>query len=160
MGTEARRHCPVCSEPFDASPDECFRCETPLRSWWPFEDAALGTAPQRGPRLLPLAIAALLGTLVAAVALRIMSGTVHAPVAMPSPAGVTPAPPTTAAIAPPPTSAGPIPATVAYRVQPGDSLWRISAAFTGDGRNWRTLWPAIAPSDPLVVGTVLQVPIR
>lgn len=46
-----------------------------------------------------------------------------------------------------------------YRVQRGDSLWRIAAALTGDGRNWRTLWPERDPSEPLVVGTVIEAPL-
>ena len=161
MATDARR-CPVCSEPYDTPPAECFRCETPLSSWWPFEDAALRSQPSRGPRILPIAIAAILGLLVAAVALRVMTGTAPAPVAMVPP--VT-APPASAAVeavpvAEPRATAPPPPASLTYRVQPGDSLWRIAAALTGDGRNWTSLWPAADAARPLAVGTVLQVPIR
>ena len=164
MGTDAARRCPVCSEPYDEPPAECFRCETRLSSWWPFEDAALRsqTQPPPGPRILPLAIAALLGTMVAAVALRVMTGTTHAPIATVAP----PPPPSTlataAATAPvaEPRESAPRPAVFRYRVQPGDSLWRVAAALTGDGRNWKTLWPSRPPEHPLAVGTMLEVPIR
>ena len=162
MGTDAARRCPVCSEPYDEPPAECFRCETPLSSWWSFEDAARRSQPARGPRILPLAIAALLGPLAAATALRVMTGTAHAPVATIAPVP----PPSTSAPAPTPVPVAetgpstPQPAVVRYRVQPGDSLWRVAAALTGDGRNWKTLWPSRPPEHPLAVGTMLEVPIR
>jgi LysM repeat protein len=51
------------------------------------------------------------------------------------------------------------PAVVVYHVQPGDSLWRIAAALTGDGRNWKALWPTTDPARPLAVGSVLEAPV-
>jgi nucleoid-associated protein YgaU len=107
--------------------------------------------------MMPIAVAALLGALVAAVAQRIMTGTAHAPVATTPSASVATAPAPVATALP---ASAVAPALVAYRVQPGDSLWRIAAALTGDGRNWRTLWPALDPQRPLAVGTVLEAPIR
>jgi nucleoid-associated protein YgaU len=163
MGTDAHRCCPVCSEPFDAPPAECFRCETPLSSWWPFEEAALDSQRPRAPRILPLAVAALAGPVVAAIALRIMTGTALAPVATVRPAMVAEAPTPPAPTVPAASASALVsaaPAVVSYRVQGGDSLWRIAAALTGDGRNWKTLWPARDPAQPLAVGTVLEVPIR
>lgn len=163
MGTDARRRCPVCSEPYDAPPAECFRCETPLGSWWPFEEAVGRSQQARAARPLPLAVAALVGPLAAVTALRVMTGTAHAPGASVPPVSVA-GPPSPSAVAAPPSGlaadASPPPRVVAYRVQAGDSLWRIAAALTGDGRNWKTLWPAMDPARPLAVGTVLQVPIR
>jgi nucleoid-associated protein YgaU len=164
MATDAPRLCPVCSEAYDTPPADCFRCETPLASWWPFEDAVRRSQPSRGPRILPLAAAMAVAALVTAVALRLMTGTAHAPVATVPP--VATATPASVAVAPAPTpvpearASVPAGASVTYRVQPGDSLWRVAAALTGDGRNWRTLWPALEPERPLTVGTMLEVPIR
>lgn len=162
MGTDARYACPVCSEPYDAPPAECFRCETPLGSWWRFEDAVLRSgAGERSPspRMLPVVGAAVLGALVAAVGLRMTTG--GAPVAAVPATAVALPPAAPPRAAPTPASAPAAPAAVmTYRVQPGDSLWRISAALTGDGRNWRTLWPTMDPTRPLAVGTVLEAPIR
>ena len=169
MAPDAARHCPVCSEPYDAPPDECFRCETPLASWWAFETAAASSRPPEPRPRRHLAVAALAGAIVASVALRFLTGTAHAPEESAGPASraslpqaaapsrePVPLPPTTVPTPAPRTA----PRAVSYRVQPGDSLWRIAAAFTGDGRNWTSLWPATDAARPLVVGTVLEVPIR
>jgi nucleoid-associated protein YgaU len=62
----------------------------------------------------------------------------------PSRAPVTSAPPVRALAAdPPPTTVTRPKAArpLTYRAQRGDSLWRIAAALTGDGRRWRELWP-------------------
>jgi nucleoid-associated protein YgaU len=103
------------------------------------------------------------------VALRFLTDTAHAPDESAAPASLASVPlsvpPLTAPVAPTPaavptrTTDTP-PRVVSYRVQPGDSLWRVAAALTGDGRNWKTLWPATDAARPLAVGTVLEVPIR
>lgn len=166
MGTDARVRCPVCSEAYDAPPEECFRCETPLAAWWPFEQAAGRSAPPEPRPRRHLALAALAGAIVALVALRFLTGTAHAPDESTASLRTVPAsvPATAPATSPPttvPASARDAPPrVVSYRVQPGDSLWRIAAALTGDGRNWTSLWPATDATRPLVVGTVLEVPIR
>ncbi len=49
------------------------------------------------------------------------------------------------------------PAVVRYRVQRGDSLWRVAAAVTGDGRRWKDLWPDRASATPLRAGEVLVI---
>jgi nucleoid-associated protein YgaU len=95
----------------------------------------------------------LVGAIVATLALRFLSGTAHAP-----DQGV--APVTSPAATLPAQAKDAAPRVVSYRVQPGDSLWRIAAALTGDGRNWTSLWPATDAARPLAVGTVLEVPIR
>ena len=162
MATDARFACPICSEPYDAAPAECFRCETPLGSWWRFEEAAARTAPVRQERwsIVPIVFAAALGALAATIALWAPARV--APVRRPASVsvGAAPAAPT-APVAPDHShdtrvGAPPVPA-IAYRVQPGDSLWRIAAALTGDGRNWKTLWPTMDPARPLAVGTVLEL---
>jgi hypothetical protein len=43
-----------------------------------------------------------------------------------------------------------------YRVQKGDSAWRVAAALTGHGQNWQFLWPELK-SKPVQVGSVLEV---
>jgi nucleoid-associated protein YgaU len=49
---------------------------------------------------------------------------------------------------------------VSYRVQRGDSLWRIAASLTGDGRRWRELWPQLdAAAGRITPGTVLEVDV-
>ncbi len=46
-----------------------------------------------------------------------------------------------------------------YRVQKGDSAWRIAAALTGAGQNWQLLWPELKDK-PLRVGGVLEVRLK
>jgi hypothetical protein len=182
MGTDARHACPVCSEPYAERPDRCFRCETPLGAWWPFEDVARGVASPRvattvatrkRPAWTPVVIVALLGAGAwlgsvwtsararVAPAASVSPSTVRAvPSAPPTPRTVIFDPETgTVTTAPAGPSARAAGIRPTYRVQRGDSLWRIAAAFTGDGRNWTVLWPARDPAQPLVVGTVLDVPL-
>jgi hypothetical protein len=60
--------------------------------------------------------------------------------------------------APPPPVSSPRPEVLTYRVQRGDSLWRIASAVTGDGRRWRELWPERRDGDGRVAaGTVLRL---
>lgn len=58
-----------------------------------------------------------------------------------------------------PTSGTPEPHRV-HRVQPGETLDRISAAYYGDATRWRELAAANAVEDPLSVrpGTILSIP--
>lgn len=60
-----------------------------------------------------------------------------------------------------PTSGTPIPHRV-HRVQPGETLDRISARYYGDSTRWRELASANGIEDPLAVrpGTLLSVPRR
>jgi hypothetical protein len=52
------------------------------------------------------------------------------------------------------------PQLVHYTIQPGDSLWRVAAALTGDGENWRRLWPEYEGREKqLQRGTGLEIPI-
>lgn len=163
MGTDGRHRCPVCSEPYEEQPAECFRCETPLRGWWSFEDAARSVRPpapepakRRRTPVVPLLLAAILGASTAAVTRGIWS---PLPRAQPSASPVA-APPPVGRPSPAVPSAPTAPSVLVYRVQPGDTLWRIAAALGGDGRNWRSLWPARDGTHPLAVGTVLEVPAR
>jgi hypothetical protein len=49
---------------------------------------------------------------------------------------------------------------VTYRVQRGDSLWRIASALTGDGRRWHELWPEHAGGEGrIAAGTLLHVDV-
>ena len=49
---------------------------------------------------------------------------------------------------------------VRYRVQPGDSPWRVSAALLGSGHRWRELWPEASTSAPVLrAGAVLDLEI-
>jgi Tfp pilus assembly protein FimV len=48
---------------------------------------------------------------------------------------------------------------IQYRVQKGDSLWRVAAALTGRGSNWVELWPEYRGHErKLMPGSVLEVP--
>ena len=164
MSAASATPCPVCAEPLTERPERCFRCETPLGAWWGFE-AALGeeaaapsaSSPARNPQRV-----AFFSLLAASVALA--GGVVAfwqsppeapAEAARPSVIPSAPAPrPSPVGVASPPAP----PHVVRYRVQRGDSLWRVAAALTGDGRRWKELFPGRADVDaPLVVGTVLEV---
>jgi hypothetical protein len=58
----------------------------------------------------------------------------------------------------PPPVPPPQPEILTYRVQRGDSLWRIASAVTGDGRRWRELWPEHGDGEGrLAAGTVLRL---
>jgi hypothetical protein len=161
MDARTEGACPVCAEPLPDRPDRCFRCETPLLPWWGFEDALRQVAEAR----TPAAAAGPRRTWVAGSALIVMALVVAAAVVVtrrsPAPVVVAPTEPA-APVAPsperPPDTA---PATFSYRVQHGDSLWRIAAGLTGDGRRWRALWPEHASGDGRIgAGAVLQVDAR
>jgi hypothetical protein len=155
--------CPVCHEPLLGRPARCFRCETPLGQWWSFEDALGAVRPAPAPRRaggVPgwLAGAVIAGEILFFVGIgvgimRDPTSTAVAPVAAPPRAPL-------AVAARPKASAPrePSPAVVRYRVQRGDSLWRIAAAFTGEGHRWRELWPQHARGHGTVrAGEVLEV---
>jgi hypothetical protein len=146
--------CPVCAEPLGERPEQCFRCETALGRWWEFEDA-LGAldaspAPMAGAswaRMLPVVfVGAALGA----------AGTIAVRRAPPPPvtAALPPAPIQTPRPAESPSRS----AVLTYRVQRGDSLWRIASAITGDGRRWRELWPEHQGGEGrIAAGTVLRL---
>jgi hypothetical protein len=68
---------------------------------------------------------------------------------------IDPTPPPTPAPTPPPPPASRM---VHYRVQRGDSLWRIAASLTGDGSKWKDLWPERSDGDAAIaVGSVVEV---
>jgi LysM domain-containing protein len=154
--TEARAEpCPVCAEPLVGRPPRCFRCETVLGPWWELEQA-LGSMEPGGPAApLPASrgwsavlVAVAVGALLGAAGLTMVRRAPAREAAAPSP---TPLPPTPAPLLPPSR-------LIDYRVQRGDSLWRIAAAVTGDGHRWRELWPEHAGTDGrITAGTVLQV---
>jgi hypothetical protein len=169
--------CPVCAEPLEGRPERCFRCETSLGAWWGFEEALaeteLGLKPvvnvnvpvpvpvpepvavlspprNRAPLYALAALAAVLVggfiVLTRPVERRVESAVFATPVTtLPPPASAEPTPP-------------PAPQVIRYRVQRGDSLWRIAASLTGDGHCWRALWPQRTDAEtPLRVGSVLDV---
>jgi nucleoid-associated protein YgaU len=58
----------------------------------------------------------------------------------------------------PSPAAAPERVMVRYRVQRGDSLWRIARSLTGEGGRWRELWPQHARGDGRIrPGTLLEV---
>ena len=144
--------CPVCAEPLRGRPERCFRCQTALTRWWAFEDALRALPPGGAPppRRTPW------GLMLAVVFLGASLGAGGVIAWRPAPAprtAVLPAPVPT----PPPVPL-PQPEILTYRVQRGDSLWRIASAVTGDGRRWRELWPEHRESEGrLAAGTVLRL---
>lgn len=148
--------CPVCAEPLLARPPRCFRCETALGPWWELEDA-LGALEARAPTAARPSRpwAALLAALAAGVVLGAASLTMVRP--PPTREAAAPAPPPPLSTLPPdPLPAEPRP--LDYRVQRGDSLWRIAAAVTGEGHRWRELWPEHAETGGrIATGTVLPI---
>ena len=168
--------CPVCREPLAEQPERCFRCETRLGPWWELEGAlARREAPRAAPeittprpalttRLLPLAVGASLALgMVAGLFLRGTEQRPHPAAALAPAEAPASSPGITASASPharvpaeaPPTNAPR--GSVTYRAQRGDSLWRVAAAVTGDGRRWRELWPD-RPSGRLVRNEVLLIP--
>jgi hypothetical protein len=176
----ASEACPVCREPLEGRPGRCFRCETPLAQWWGFEDAlgviGVGAAvpaarrPARRRGEVPgwLAAAVIAGEILFFAGLgfgitrdpgrgRAAPAAVHRAAAVPRPPVATPRSARPMAGAVPAPSPAPV---LRYRVQRGDSLWRIAAALTGRGHRWRELWPQHARGDGRVAaGTVLEVEV-
>lgn len=168
--TEAPVPCPVCAEPLTGRPERCFRCETALGAWWGFEEALAGTelggtpvVPAPAPVTVPVpepapprTRLALFSALAVSAALGAGFFSFHASsVERPVSIVVDPTPPPTTV----PTHADPpAPRIVHYRVQRGDSLWRIAASLTGDGSKWKELWPDRTDGDAAIaVGSVLEV---
>jgi hypothetical protein len=143
--------CPVCETPLEEALPRCFRCETPLARWWPLEEAlnAAETAATRRRYLRHLALVVVslfFGYSVSAL----WPNTPPASL----PAIASPPPSTLAGVRVP--APDPPPRVIRYRVQRGDSLWRIAAALTGDGRNWKELWPEYEGKElALLPGSVL-----
>lgn len=167
--TAGKLICPVCSEELDASAPKCFRCTTELSTWWPLEKtlrnrvevsearAVTGRTPYSRVVTI-LALGALLGFAGAHLSLRrgAQSSSEESPVAVKA---LSASPVDERATAERKSEAG-RPLFVLYTIQPGDSLWRVAASLTGDGRNWRRLWPEFDGQEKkLQRGTNLEVPI-
>jgi nucleoid-associated protein YgaU len=166
MAAPTDASCPVCEEPLTGRPERCFRCETPLARWWEFEAAldevAAPAAPAADRRRTRMAGSALMVMACGVAAVLIATRRLPAPVAL-APAETVALPAPVAADRPAEPSSPPErrPATLSYRVQRGDSLWRIAASLTGDGRRWRELWPEhAAGAGRIAPGTVLEVELR
>ena len=158
MDARTEPACPVCSEPLGARPERCFRCETPLAPWWAFEDALGRVAPPAavaegaGRRRRLVAGATLMVMAAGIAAVVVVARKPAAPVALAPTASVVPASPL------PAVRVEARAATFSYRVQRGDSLWRIAKSLTGDGSRWRELWPHHeAAAGRIAPGTVLEV---
>jgi hypothetical protein len=155
--------CPVCGEGFLDKPSRCFRCESDLELWWPLDQslraldgvelpasvaATSGRAASRGRFwrrnagwVVPVV---LLAGLAGAAWLSLESTRRPADTltqaALPKGrGGVAPS------LAAPPASGA---RHIRYVVQPGDSLWRIAAALTGDARRWPELIRESGGLDP------------
>jgi nucleoid-associated protein YgaU len=157
MDARTESACPVCDEPLAARPERCFRCETPLAQWWAFEDALRQVAPPAAappgdPRRRLVAGATLIVMAAGIAAVVVAARKPAAPVALAPTASLAPASPL------PPVPAETRAATFSYRVQRGDSLWRIARSLTGDGNRWRELWPQHEEgAGRIAPGTVLEV---
>jgi hypothetical protein len=159
MDARTEPACPVCEEPLPGRPATCFRCETPLAQWWSFDEALTQARLPARPTVAGRRPAWVAGAALVAMAFGIAAAVVStrkppAPVALAPTAAVAPAAPSDAPRESPP-------ARISYRVQRGDSLWRIAASLTGDGRRWRELWPQHeAAAGRIAPGTVLEVDLR
>lgn len=161
--------CPVCEQELDVTAPRCFRCTTELTSWWPLEkllrqERSEAAAPEPGASTsrflyVGFALVLLTGGLLgfAGGRLRQTGSSAGAPTEIvPSaeprataPAGLQAAQETRSGRT-----------IVQYTVQPGDSLWRVAAALTDEGENWRVLWPEYEGRETqLRVGTRLLIPV-
>lgn len=162
--------CPVCDERHETAVPVCFRCQTTLTAWWNLE-SALTAAPEResvpvavhGPSRRFQWLPGLAATGVAGLLLGLMLARVP-PAAAPDPSVATmpsrTVPETVVPSVIPPADPPTPSRFVVYHVQRGDTLWRISAAITGDGRNWTQLWPErVTRPATLRPGTTLRVAV-
>ncbi len=133
--------CPVCAAELGALAKRCYHCGSALDEWWPLEKSIqeLGPTPvQRriniwGWVFLGLTAGFLIGwlprILFSPPAQISKEAQINKPVA-----GQTAEQPKL----PAPRQGSEV---IEYHIQRGDSLWRIAAGFTGEGRNWAKLWP-------------------
>jgi nucleoid-associated protein YgaU len=155
----------MCAESLEGVPERCFRCETPLADWWRFEEA-LGRLPAAGTPTRPPPGArvrdAVIGALVAAAGLIAAMAALGPDRNTPPSGAAAGAAPVVVTVAPPSPAPRAAPAAVVrYHVQHGDSLSRIAARLTGDGRRWRELWPERARSRAHIqAGEVLEVRLK
>jgi hypothetical protein len=164
--------CPVCAETLDTSAPRCFRCTTELTYWWPLEDALRNRAP--GPTQIPdnpsrpgrasffpFVSILLLGALLGFAGGNLWRGAAEGRPTEEVSVSAELSPSPQEEPAPVVTAAEPlVPQVVLYTMQSGDSLWRVAAALTGDGENWRRLWPAYQGREKeLRRGTTLDIPI-
>lgn len=161
--------CPGCQTILKERLEKCFRCEADLSRWWPLEDAirtaaagpghAQGVSSVRrneGSRWPILIAIGVLGCVVGAGLVRIgwMGRHQVNPVTPETRMSGTTQPSSIQAV----HAGEPF---VLYRVQTGDSLWRIAAAFTGDGNGWASLFPEyVGRERELRVGAVLSVNLQ
>ena len=157
--------CPVCREPLTGRPERCFRCETLLAPWWEFEGMLAQPAVVPPPATKRRSAALLVAGIAVGMALGLTAGLELSGRETPArdvPATVVPKAPASSPSEIPARAAqtgGKAARRMTYRVQRGDSLWRIAAAVTGDGRRWRELWPdrahgRVARNEVLVISNL------
>ncbi len=156
MKNERPPVCPVCNEVLSERAARCFHCETKLEAWWPLEERLLEADSQEKRSAWAAGRWAVgLAALVVGTGLGLgwqwlgpeeTSVEASLPPVVASSAVVQ----ETATKEPPPV--------IHYRVQRGDSLWRVALALTGRGADWSSLWPEYAGRElELEVGTVLEI---
>jgi hypothetical protein len=149
--------CPYCGEPLKDRPAQCFRCETDLRAWWVFERSAehihsglQASIPSEDRKTSGKKVSLLLvfGISMFSLALGLVIPQVFKKNTVPFQP------------LPPPVENKAEIQKIRYIVQPGDSLWRISSAFTGEGNRWKQLWPDLVPiANRLQPGMILEIPV-
>jgi hypothetical protein len=146
--------CPVCDEVLSERTAKCFRCDTKLEDWWPLEEVLVAGRPRSrfAWAFVAMAIGVVMGTLgpvlwwmevVSVETPGVASVSVEKKVDVND--GALRSEPAT---------------LIQYRVQRGDSLWRVAAALTGRGSDWVELWPEYRGHEKrLMPGSVLEIPV-
>lgn len=162
---ESPRACPVCELELPERKGRCYRCETPLGAWWPLLAAiervdarAESGRPSRAGRAWWAAGATVVSLMFALGWLS--RGMTSLEAQRERGAGqkavvieARPCPPVAGTGS---TTQSPR-ATVAYRVQRGDTLGRISVALFGSPDAWRNVWPQwIGREGSLPIGWTLK----
>lgn len=164
--------CPGCRTMLTERLERCFRCEADLSRWWALEDAIRTAAAEpenlggaflirrnKRFRWTALLAAGVLGCVLGLGLTWIGWQQPHPipPEARTSDLVESPSPGVQDASTLPHhvSLEGPV---VFYRVQPGDSLWRIAAALTGNGSAWTSLFPEhVGREKELRIGASLLV---
>ena len=137
--TPAEFICPVCEEPLERAVDKCFRCQTELNAWWPLEASiqakTFGELEKSKRSLWIPVVAAFLGGIAVYLALAMWlsgagpgSAEEAASVSLEAPADFGGGGESRRNEIPKDTDK-PRVETIYYRVQKGDSMWRIAAAL-------------------------------